>query len=48
MSGFTQDQLNAIAWQMNHRPRKVHGFRTSLQVYNEILQLAQMPTQEYH
>lgn len=48
LSGFTQDQLNAIAWQMNHRPRKVHGFRTPLQVYNEILQLAQMPTQGSH
>ena len=45
LSGFTQDDLNAIAWQMNNRPRKVHGFRTPLQIYNEILQSAQMPTQ---
>ncbi len=35
-----------MAWQMNNRPRKVHGFRTRLQVYNEMLQLAQMPTRE--
>ena len=48
LSGFSQNDLNAIAWQMNHRPRKVHGFRTPLQVYKEMLQLAQMPTQEYH
>ena len=26
LSGFTQDQLNPIAWQMNNRPRKIHGF----------------------
>ncbi len=48
LSGFTQDDLNAIAWQMNNRPRKVHGFRTPLQVYNEMLQLAQRPTQGCH
>jgi len=48
LSQFTQDDLNAIAWQMNNRPRKVHGFRTPLQVYNEMLQLAQMPTQGRH
>jgi transposase, IS30 family len=48
LSGFTQDDLNAIAWQMNNRPRKIHGFRTPLQVYNEMLQLAQMPTQGCH
>jgi len=38
LSGFTQNELNAIAWQMNNRPRKVHGFRTPFQVYNEMLQ----------
>lgn len=48
LSGYTQDDLNKIAWQMNNRPRKVHGFRTPLQVYNEMLQLAQMPTQGCH
>lgn len=48
LAKFTQDDLNAIAWQMNNRPRKVHGFRTQLQVYNEMLQLAQMPTQACH
>jgi len=48
LSGFTQDDLNAFAWQMNNRPRKIHGFRTPLQVYNEMLQLAQMPTQGCH
>ena len=41
LSGFTQDELNAIAWQMNNRPRKIHWFRKPLQVYNKMLQLAQ-------
>ncbi len=45
LSGYTQNELNAIAWRLNNRPRKVHGFRTPFQVYNEMLQLAQMPTQ---
>ena len=40
-SGFTQDDLNAIAWKLNHRPRKNHGFRTPLHVYNEMLQMGQ-------
>jgi IS30 family transposase len=48
LAKFTQDDLNAIAWQMNNRPRKVHGFRTQLQVYKEMLQLSQMPTQACH
>ncbi len=48
LTGFTQNDLNAIPWQMNNRPRKVHGFRAPLQVYNEMLQLAQMPTQGCH
>lgn len=48
LSGYTQEELNAIAWKLNNRPRKVHGFRTPLQVYNEMLQLAQMPTQVCH
>jgi IS30 family transposase len=42
LSGFTQDDLNAIAWKLNNRPRKIHGFRTPLQVYNEMLQMAQI------
>lgn len=48
LAGHTQDDLNAIAWQLNNRPRKIHGFRTPLQVYNEMLQLVQMPTQGCH
>jgi IS30 family transposase len=48
LSGYTQEELNAIAAKLNNRPRKIHGFRSPLQVYNELLQLAQMPTQGCH
>jgi hypothetical protein len=48
LSGFTQDDLNAIAWKLNNRPRKIHGFRTPLQVYNEMLQMAQMSESVAH
>lgn len=43
LSGYTPDDLNTMAWKLNHRPRKLHGFRTPLQVYNDLLTLAQMP-----
>ena len=43
LSGYSQDDLNAIAWKLNTRPRKLHGFRTPLQVYAELLAKAQAP-----
>jgi transposase, IS30 family len=43
LSGYSQDDLNAIAWKLNTRPRKLHGFRTPLQVYTELLEKAQTP-----
>ena len=48
LSGFTQDDLNAIAWKLNNRPRKIHGFRTPLQVYNKMLQMAQKSDSVVH
>jgi IS30 family transposase len=41
LSGYSQEDLNAIAWKLNTRPRKLHGFRTPLQVYAELLEKAQ-------
>lgn len=35
MSGLTQRGCNAIAHELNTRPRKRHGFRTPLEVFNE-------------
>ena len=48
LSVHSQDDLNAIAWKLNNRPRKIHGFRTPLQVYNEMLQVAQVPPTAIH
>lgn len=48
LSGYTQDDLNAIAWKLNNRPRRIHGFRTPLQVYNDMLQRAQRSDRALH
>jgi len=37
LSVYTQEQLDAIAWSMNTRPRKSLGFRSPVEVYSEIL-----------
>ncbi|MFC4606257.1 IS30 family transposase [Streptomyces maoxianensis] len=34
---FSQADLDAIAHELNHRPRKVHGYRTPAEVYADIL-----------
>jgi IS30 family transposase len=41
LSGFSQDDLDAIAFKLNSRPRKIHGFRSPLEVYAELLIKAQ-------
>ena len=41
LSGLTQDDLDAIAFKLNSRPRKIHGFRCPLEVYAELLVKAQ-------
>ena len=30
---FSQDDLDAIANELNHRPRKIHGYRNPAEVY---------------
>jgi IS30 family transposase len=37
LSGLTQEELDAIAWKLNTRPRKLHGFRSPIEVYDEHL-----------
>ena len=37
LSVYTQEQLDEIAWSLNTRPRKSLGFRTPVEVYNELL-----------
>ena len=33
LSDLTKDDLDAIAWKVNTRPRKIHGFRMPIEVY---------------
>jgi transposase, IS30 family len=33
LSGFTQNQLDAVAWQLNTRPRKSLGFRCPAELF---------------
>ena len=37
LSGYSQEQLDAIADQINNRPRKGLGVRSPLAVYRELL-----------
>jgi hypothetical protein len=37
LSGLTQQELDAIAWKLNTRPRKLHGFRSPIEVYDDHL-----------
>lgn len=37
LSVFSQEELDAIADQMNHRPRATHDYRSPMQVFGEIL-----------
>ena len=41
LSTFSQADLEAIAWKLNTRPRKMHGFRTPCEVFAESLRNAQ-------
>jgi IS30 family transposase len=34
ISSLTQQELDDIAWELNHRPRKRLGYRTPMEVYN--------------
>lgn len=49
LSVFSQDELDAIADQMNNRPRATHDWRSPLQVFAEILAAqAQVQTSTVH
>ena len=39
ISSYTQLQLNAIARQLNERPRKTHGFKTPAEMFSESVAL---------
>lgn len=37
MSAARQDDLDAIATELNHQPRRIHGYRSPAEVYAEHL-----------
>lgn len=39
LSGYTQAQLDAIAWQLNTRPRKSMGFRCPAELFHRTLSI---------
>jgi transposase, IS30 family len=41
---FDQEDLNAIAFKLNTRPRKIHGLKTPLEIYAKLLIKAQNQT----
>ena len=43
LADYSQDQLNAIALSLNARPRKGHGWRTALELYDALIDLDQTP-----
>ena len=48
LSIYSQDELNQIALSLNTRPRKRHGFRTPLEIYNEHLRLVEADLGSMH
>ncbi len=48
LSGHTQAYMNAIAWKLNSRTRKIHGSRTDLHVFNNMLEMTQMSDSVLH
>lgn len=43
LSVYSQDELDAIADSMNHRPRATHGFNTPLAVFSHMPDIARQP-----
>jgi IS30 family transposase len=47
LSVRSQDDLDAITFQLNTRPRKRLGVRTPLEVFMDLLKQTQSPRQEF-
>ena len=48
LSGFSQDELDAIADSLNNRPRATHAFHTPLEVFARTLASAHQPSTSIH
>jgi IS30 family transposase len=48
LSVYTQDQLDAVADQMNHRPRATHNYQSPIVVYSDFLKLLQQSPRAFH
>ncbi|QXL83200.1 IS30 family transposase [Comamonas sp. NLF-1-9] len=48
LSAYSQDELDAIADQLNSRPRAVHGFYTPMAVYRAMLDKIHQPSISIH
>jgi IS30 family transposase len=44
LSGFSQDDLDEIAFRLNSRPRKILDFQTPYEVYHQLVEAAANPT----
>ena len=40
LSGYSQDDLDAIAYRLNSRPRKILDFQTPYEVYHQLVETA--------
>lgn len=48
LSGYTQEELDAVADQMNGRPRKTLGWQTPLQVFTDVLRRSLSGPEDIH
>ena len=48
LSGYTQEQLDAVADELNGRPRKTLGYRTPLEVFAEHLARLDLQPESVH
>jgi IS30 family transposase len=46
LSTFSQDDLDAIAYRLNSRPRKILDFQTPYEVYHQLVETADKPAQD--
>jgi transposase, IS30 family len=48
LSQYSQEQLDAVADQINHRPRAIFGFRSPFDVFNHLMATAHLQSDSIH